>query len=83
MCVFSGQYNGLPKEEKAKMRKYSFNTEEDLKVGDVVESGSYNKPLTVAEVLDEVYGYYNVKTGELGKDNPSWEWKEIKLLTRK
>ncbi|MPM15747.1 hypothetical protein SDC9_62119 [bioreactor metagenome] len=53
-------------------RAYSFNTELDVKVGDLLASNDYKgKYLQVVGVEDDVYGYFSYKTGELKKDMSS------------
>jgi len=47
------------------MKRYTFNTEADLKEGDMVKSPTYLTPLQVVKVLDRPFKYYNQTTGEL------------------
>lgn len=48
-----------------KLQKYAFRTEEDLKVGDIIESKAYTSKMQVVDVIDNDYKYYNAATGEL------------------
>lgn len=48
-----------------KYREYSFNTDADVKVGDMLSSPEYNSLLQVIEVLDECFKYFTYGTGEL------------------
>lgn len=48
-----------------KLTKYAFNTEEDVKVGDIISSRSYQGTMLVTDILDSYYQYYNSKTGNL------------------
>lgn len=48
-----------------KLQKYTFNTEEEVKVGDVLTSNSYNGSMLVTDVLVTSYKYYNNKTSQL------------------
>ncbi len=61
--------NHLIKPDKdiiASSKEYTFNTPNDIKPGDVIESPRYkNKFLHVTEVLDKSYSHVNIKTGEL------------------
>ncbi|SFK98942.1 hypothetical protein SAMN05216357_11036 [Porphyromonadaceae bacterium KH3CP3RA] len=51
-----------------RMREYSFNTEIDVKVGDLLQSPDYHgKLLQVTGVEDEVYSHFSFRTGELRK----------------
>lgn len=45
-------------------KRYPFNTTDDLRVGDVIESNSYTTPMHVVEVLPH-YKYVNIATCEL------------------
>lgn len=49
----------------SKYREYSFNTDADVKVGDVLSSPEYNSLLQVVKVLDEYFKYFTYGTGEL------------------
>ena len=51
--------------EIGKNKRYAFNTEADLKEGDMFESNDYSTKLQVVKVLDKSYIYYNASTGEL------------------
>lgn len=46
-------------------KRYAFNTTEDLKVGDKLESSEYTTSMIVDKVLDTYYEYFNKATGEL------------------
>lgn len=46
------------------LKRYPFNTTDDLRVGDVIESSSYATPMHVVEVLPH-YKYINIVTCEL------------------
>ena len=48
--------------------KYSFNTESDLKVGDIIKSSQYSSNMQITAVLDKCYKYVNCKTGDLSMD---------------
>ena len=47
------------------MKKYAFNTLEDVKVGDRIASDAYDTGMIIVEVLEEAFRYYNFVTGEL------------------
>lgn len=50
-------------------RSYSFNTELDVKVGDLLQCPDYHgKMIQVIGIEDEVYSHFSFKTGELRKD---------------
>ena len=48
--------------------KYSFNTNSDLKVGDIIKSSQYSSNMQVISVLDKCYRYVNCKTGDLSME---------------
>ena len=48
--------------------KYSFNTEANLKVGDIIKSSQYSSNMQVVSVLDKCYRYVNCKTGDLSME---------------
>lgn len=51
-----------------RMREYSFNTEMDVKVGDLLQSPDYHgKLLQVTGIENEVYSHFSFRTGELKK----------------
>lgn len=49
----------------SKLAKYAFRSNEDLKVGDIIESKAYSTKMQVVDVINEDYKYYNSCTGEL------------------
>lgn len=63
-----------------KLKKYCFRTEEDLKVGDMVESKAYTSKMQVTDVIDNDYKYYNAITGELRNDINSTHCYPVKTL---
>lgn len=66
--------------EISRLKRYSYNTEADLKEGDLVSSKSYDSYLQVVKVFDNAYLYYNSATGELSNEfNSANQWK-IKTL---
>lgn len=48
-----------------KFKKYTFNTSDEVKVGDIIASPNYETPIYVSDVLDKSYSYVNLSTGEL------------------
>ena len=51
--------------DTSKMKRYTFNTSEDLKKGDLIESSTYDTKMQIVEVLKEKFNYVNTKTGDL------------------
>ena len=48
--------------------KYSFNTNSDLKVGDIIKSSQYSSNMQVVSVLYKCYIFVNCKSGDLSMD---------------
>lgn len=65
---------------RTKMTKYSFNTEEDVKVGDILESDKYSSPMLVTEVLSKAYKYYNSQSGDLSDEPTSTKCYPIRTM---
>lgn len=59
---------------------YSFNTDADVKPGDIIVTDNYSTYLQVINVLPNCYKYYNYKTGELFEESTSGSNGEIKVL---
>lgn len=61
-----------------KMKSYTFNTESDVKVGDLVTIEGYNSNLQVTKVYDMLYKNYYPANGSLFVDNDTLpEIKEV------
>ena len=67
-------------QQVSKLQKYAFRTEEDLKVGDIIESKVYANKMQVVDVVDNDYKYYNAATGELRNDINSTKCYPIKKI---
>lgn len=62
-------------------KKYAYNTESKVAVGDVLVSPDYsNSKMTVIDVLDESYKYVNPDTGELSDKMTSLSQNLIRTL---
>lgn len=73
----------MSKKEIAGSKKYAFNTDSDLKEGDMISSQEYTTPMLVVKVLDEHYKYFNHATGELtNKFNSTSQWEIRTLIIR-
>lgn len=71
----------LTKKEHQTLKRYSFNTSCNIKVGDLLESEHYSTPMQVVEVLSKTYKYVNIKTGELSnKRQANTSQVEIRVL---
>lgn len=49
-------------------KRYCFNTDSNLKVGDIIKSPNYTTNLVVVEILDKQFTYFNRTTGELSNE---------------
>ena len=58
-------------------KKYCFNTKDEIAVGDMLSSNSYDTKMQVTQVLDNSYKYYNSQTGELANTITSTAHNEI------
>lgn len=73
----------LSKKEIGKMKKYSFNTESEVKEGDMIKTKEYDTNLQVVKVLETSYKYYNSSTGEMSDQfNSSLQWEIRTLMIR-
>ena len=43
-------------------QQYTFNTEENIKVGDMIQTNEYRNKIQVTEILSEVFVFLNTKT---------------------
>ena len=67
--------------EGACKKKYAYNTDSKVAVGDVLTSPDYsNSKMTVIDVLDESYKYVNPDTGELSNKMTSLNQNLIRTL---
>jgi len=51
--------------DTCKLKKYAFNTEDNVKVGRMYKTDTYTTNIVVVRVLDEAFNYYNSVTGKL------------------
>lgn len=62
-------------------KKYAYNTESKVAVGDILVSPDYsNSKMVVIDVLDESYKYVNPDTGELSNKMTSLSQNLIRTL---
>lgn len=80
IVVYTGSI--VDKKTIGRMKKYSFNTQSDISVGDLLDSPEYDTPMQVVRVLETGFKYFNRSTGELSDDYTStsqWEIRELVL----
>ena len=64
-------------------KKYSFNSSDGLKEGDVITSPDYTTNMLVVKVLDKKFKYYNKMTGKMSNTfNSTSQWKIRRLIIR-
>jgi len=73
-------YSNLKVSDDSKLKRYAFNSESDVEVGDRLNSRSYDTNLVVVKVLEEAYKYYNSNTGVLSNTFNSTKMYDIKKL---
>jgi hypothetical protein len=82
LCVYSDKKN-LNMSEKGSLKRYAFNTGEELRIGDCIKADNYNTDLVVVAIFSECFFYYVSTTGELAKELPNnsnaWTIKELKI----
>lgn len=84
LVVYSNKKN-LTDVEMMRLKRYSFNCDADVEVGDILDSGEYDTPMVVVKVLNTKYKYFNRTTGELSNDFNStsqWEIRELVILDK-
>lgn len=76
-------YSDTPLNDRGRgMKKYAFNTSSKVKVGDRINSPSYNTPMEVVRVLGTKYRYYCTTTGKLSHrltHTQMWEIRDLKI----
>lgn len=63
-----------------KFKKYTFNTSDEVKVGDIITSPNYETPMYISDILDKSYNYVNLPTGELKNEISSSCDRPIRIL---
>ena len=61
-------------------KKYAYNTESKVAIGDVLVSPEYDNKMTVIDVLEDCYKYVNRDTGKLSNKMTSLNQNLIKTL---
>lgn len=70
----------VDKAKLGQLKKYSFNTDSDVEVGDMLDSNTYDTKMQVVKVLGFSCRYYNAATGELSDEYTSTRQWEIRTL---
>ena len=67
-------------EELVKAKKYSYNTESDIQIGDMIKSQNYSKPVQVVGILEDTFEWYNPKTGAMSNERDTEDFFNIRSL---
>jgi hypothetical protein len=78
IVVFTNNF--LTSEKCRNLKKYAFNTSDEVVVNNTITSTKYNTAMQVVRVLDREYKYYNQSTGELSDTYNSTQQWEVKTL---
>lgn len=76
-------YTNVKKESGSYDKRYAFNTESEVKEGDMLKTDNYKTNLQVVKVLDKSYKYFNRETGELSDvitSTHQFEIRDIKIV---
>jgi len=75
-------YTKEKKLDFSKSKKYTFNTNSNLQIGDLIKTPNYNVNIQIVDILDETFKYYDPLTGELSNiSNNKSEIKRLELTT--
>ena len=66
--------------EGACKKKYAYNTDSKVAIGDVLVSPEYDNKMTVIDILENCYKYVNPDTGELSNKMTSLSQNLIRTL---
>lgn len=73
------------KKEISRTKKYSFNTNSNVKVGDMINTKEYTTNLQVVKILPKAFKYFNSATGLLSNEYNSttqWEIRNLEIKTK-
>lgn len=73
-------YTNKKIEKPGYQKRYAFNTASDIKVGDMIDSPSYDTNMQVVQVLDKGYKFFNSKTGDMSNEMTNSNLYEIREL---
>ena len=62
-------------------KRYSFNTNLDIKVGDLIKDNSYTTPIQVTDILEKTSSFVNLVTGQLSDTQGEGRVVALKVLT--
>jgi hypothetical protein len=68
------------KQELSRTKKYSFNTESNLNVGDLLDSPTYDTKMQVVKILTKSHKYFNSATGKLSNAYSSTSQWEVRTM---
>lgn len=73
-------YTNIKLDNFGYMKRHVFNSLNDLKVGDMLKSSSYDTKMQVVKVLETSYKYFNKETGDLSNEYNSSNQFEVRNL---
>lgn len=73
-------YTNERKEKAAYDKRYAFNTESDVKEGDMLKSDNYKTNVQVVKILDTAFKYFDRNSGELSNNLYSTNQYEIRNI---
>ena len=80
LVVYTDQKLSVEQINNRKIQKYCFRTENEVEVGDVLESKSYTSNMVVTDIVDADFKYYNAQSGEMTNTINSTKCYPIKTL---
>lgn len=80
--TFKGVFtkNKVTLEEALEMKQYTFNTEDEIEVSELIFSPQYKKYIQVTFIYEHAYQYVNVKTGALAIVASEFPFVPIKII---
>lgn len=67
--------------EIGKKKKYAFNTDSEVEVGDLIKSEAYDTNMQIVKILGKTHKYFNASTGELSDEyNSTLQWEIRKMI---
>jgi hypothetical protein len=76
-------YTDVKKEKAAYDKRYAFNTESDVKEGDMLKSDNYKTNVQVVKILPQAFKYFDRNSGELSdvlKSTNQYEIRNIRII---
>lgn len=78
-------YTNEKKADSAYDKRYAFNTDSKVEVGDMIKSDHYKTNVQVVKVLDQAFKYFDRNSGALSNELTStnqYEIREISIIDK-